>query len=262
MAYYAQGGQYQQGGYQQGGYQQGGYQQPQGGQGQYYQTQYQQYQQPSQHYGGYGGYFQQNVFGVQAWQAFQFQTPDELSHVYHTEMSKNPANAQRQAIQAEDLCNIMNNCQTIRNHFRINWSRELCSIMLSMLDRSGDGFMQWQEFVELQQCLIQWHQVFTQYDHDRSGFIEANELVNIVTNLFKYNLTPQSIETILKRYSRVIMGPGGARCLIAFDDFVSVSVRLRAYTDAYRKRDQLQHGGDTGQCTFQYDDFIRCVMCL
>ena len=44
--------------------------------------------------------------------------------------------------------------------------------------------MQWQEFVELQQCLIQWHQVFTQYDHDRSGFIEANELVNIVTNLF------------------------------------------------------------------------------
>lgn len=68
MAYYAQGGQYQQGGYQQGGYQQGGYQQPQGGQGQYYQTQYQQYQQPSQHYGGYGGYFQQNVFGVQAWQ--------------------------------------------------------------------------------------------------------------------------------------------------------------------------------------------------
>jgi hypothetical protein len=35
--------------------------------------------------------------------------------------------------------------------------------------------MQWQEFVELQQCLIQWHQVFTQYDHDRSGFIEANE---------------------------------------------------------------------------------------
>jgi hypothetical protein len=26
-------------------------------------------------------------------QAFQFQTPDELSHVYHTEMSKNPANA-------------------------------------------------------------------------------------------------------------------------------------------------------------------------
>ena len=63
MAYYAQGGQYHQGGYQQ-----GGYQQPQGGQGQYYQTQYQQYQQPSQYYGGYGGYFQQNVFGVQAWQ--------------------------------------------------------------------------------------------------------------------------------------------------------------------------------------------------
>ena len=55
-------------------------------------------------------------------------------------------------------------------------------------------------------------------------------MIAIFIYVTEYNLTPQSIETILKRYSRVIMGPGGARCLIAFDDFVSVSVRLRAYT--------------------------------
>lgn len=50
-------------------YYQQGYQQP-GGYQQGYQPQqmYQQYQQPSQQYGNYGGYFQQNVFSVNAWQ--------------------------------------------------------------------------------------------------------------------------------------------------------------------------------------------------
>lgn len=259
MAYYNQAGQYQ------AGYQQGHGQPVQ--HGQYYQQQYQHYQQPSQQYGDYGNYFQQSVFSTNAWQAFQFQTPNELQQVFQMELQKNPANGRRHAIQAEDLCNIMNNCHTIRNFFRchegyIHWSRELCSIMLSMLDRSGDGFMQWNEFQELQQCLVQWYQMFKQFDYDGSGYIEANELVNIVRTQFKYNLTPQSIETLLKRYSRVIMWGGQEKCLIAFDDFVSVSVRLRAYTDAFRKRDQLQNGGDSGTCTFAYDDFIRCVMCL
>lgn len=235
--------------YYQGGQQQGGY----------YQQQYQQYQQPSQCYGGYGGYFQQNVFSCNAWQAFQFGSPDELFHVFNQEMMKNPVNGQRQAIQAEDLCNIMNNCHTIRNYFGINWSRELCSIMLAMLDRSNDGFMQWNEFQELQQCLVQWFNVFRQYDTNRTGFIDANELINIVTNLFQYRISPGVLQTLLKRYSRVIP-PNN--CVLAFDDFVSVSVRLRAYTDSFRKRDQMQHGGDTGTCTFQYDDFLNSVMCL
>ncbi|KAJ8313972.1 hypothetical protein KUTeg_008533 [Tegillarca granosa] len=187
----------------------------------------------------------------------------------------------------------------------VSWSRELCSIMIAMLDnrhaalckilghiadcvktktvffddffffkslkltltnnkRSQDGFMQWQEFMELQQCLVAWHQLFCQYDHDRSGFIEPKELLNITRNSFRYNLSPECVTTILKRYSRVVPKFPGAQpeCLIAFDDFVSVCVRLRAYTDAFRKRDGLQHGGETGNTTFSYDDFLRCVMCL
>ena len=35
---------------------------------------------------------------------------------------------------------------------------------------------------------------------------------------------------LLKRYSRVHAHHGQLRTLIAFDDFVSLSVRLRAYT--------------------------------
>lgn len=43
-----------------------------------------------------------------------------------------------------------------------------------------------------------------------------------------YQIQPETLETILKRYSRVV--PPNGRCIIAFDDFVAVSVRLRAYT--------------------------------
>lgn len=59
-------------------------------------------------------------------------------------------------------------------------------------------------------------------------------LLNLVYSLLNflsgYRLTPQATETILKRYSRVLPRGGGEACLCAFDDFVSVSVRLRAYT--------------------------------
>ena len=45
-----------------------------------------------------------------------------------------------------------------------------------------------------------------------------------------YNLSGKAMQTILKRYSKVVAGAGPPKSLIAFDDFVALSVRLRAYT--------------------------------
>ncbi|KAK3771293.1 hypothetical protein RRG08_024372 [Elysia crispata] len=225
----------------------------------YVQQQY--HEQPSQHYGTYSTYYLNNVMKVNAWQAYNFSHPSDLEMVFTQEMQKNPENNARQALQAEDLMNVLNKTSSIRNFYRLNWSREMCSIMIAMLDRSQDGFMQWSEFLELQQCLVAWYQVFCQHDVDRSGFIDANELIRVIRHLFGYQIQPQTLETILKRYSRVV--PPNSRCIIAFDDFVALSVRLRAYTDAFRKRDSLMHGGaEAGNCTFGYDDFLRCVLCL
>ena len=188
--------------------------------------------------------------------------------------------------------------------------------------------MQWPEFCELLQCLTYWYQTFNQYDMDRSGYIEAQELgrvirekygtvsqlvmalssksflfeqelkfgdfynqssklcqINLPTkkdhtwlgilakylleifktsflclfyiivlksmqfvekigpslkteirgvacfNISGYALSAKALETILKRYSRAM---DDGRILIAFDDFVSMSVRLRAYTGKYK----------------------------
>lgn len=215
----------------------------------------------SQHYGSYGNFYQKNVFQMNAWQAYNMSAEEELANLFGKYVSMSEANMMSNGIQSEDLCKILNETQCIRQYYGINWSRELCSVLMAMLDRNPDGFMQWPEFMELQRCLLAWHNMFRQYDADRSGFIEAAELSNVI-NTFGYRISPDVMTTLLKRYSRAVAMHGQVRTLIAFDDFVSLCVRLRAYTDAFRKRDNVVNGRETGQTMFGYDDFLRCVMCL
>ncbi|XP_033762028.1 sorcin-like [Pecten maximus] len=225
----------------------------------YYQQNYQHYQQPSQHYGGYGQVLQQNAFQCNAWQALGFRSPDELQVLFTNAVQCNAQNRQRNAIQSENLVSIMNDSTQIRNYFGITWSRELCKVMLAMLDRSKDGFMQWDEFMELQQCLVAWHNMFRGHDFDRNNRADANELLAVISTQFKFQLSPASATTLLKRYSYV---EDGGKCVLSFDDFVTLCVKLRALTDAFRRRDQQQHGHETGTATFAYDDFLQCTMCL
>ena len=43
-------------------------------------------------------------------------------------------------------------------------------------------------------------------------------------------ISPEVLTVLLKRYSRAHVHNGQIRTLIAFDDFVSLCVRIRAYT--------------------------------
>ncbi|PAA84969.1 hypothetical protein BOX15_Mlig012753g1 [Macrostomum lignano] len=225
---------------------------------QFYQQQQQQMQHAnpnSQHYGSYGQNMTQNVHGqANPWQSFQFNSEDEFIGMFQHYASQSLG-----GIQAEELCRILNEHPSIRNYYRVTWSLELCKIMLAMLDRSRDGVMQYAEFRELLTCLLYWHRTFQEYDRDRSGFIEANELHNIISSRFLYRLSAKSMTMLLKRYSKAM---DDGRCLVAFDDFVTLSVRLRTYTEAFRARDRMQHNGETGTCQFSYDDFLQCTMSL
>lgn len=60
-----------------------------------------------------------------------------------------------------------------------------------------------------------------QFDRDRSGTIEAHELAAALAS-FGYRLNPQTMGVALRRYS--------VNGRIAFDDFISLSIRVRILT--------------------------------
>lgn len=129
------------------------------------------------------------------------------------------------------------------------FSLETCRLMISMLDRDMSWTMGFNEFKELLQVLNGWKTTFMSYDRDRSGTVEGAELQQAV-NSMGFTLSPQTMNTIMKRYS--IHGR------IAFDDFVSCCVKLRALTDQFQRRDTTR----SGRATFQYDDFIQVSMSI
>ncbi|XP_069770448.1 sorcin-like isoform X1 [Narcine bancroftii] len=129
------------------------------------------------------------------------------------------------------------------------FSLETCKIMISMLDRDMSATMGFSEFKELWTVLSSWRQNFAAFDRDRSGTVEPQELQQAIAAM-GYRISPQGLNGIVKRYS--------THGKISFDDYVACCVRLRALTDAFRRRDASQQG----VVNFAYDDFMMCTMCI
>ncbi|XP_030064568.1 grancalcin isoform X2 [Microcaecilia unicolor] len=129
------------------------------------------------------------------------------------------------------------------------FSLETCRIMIAMLDRDHTGKMGFNEFKELWAALSAWKQNFIMFDQDRSGTVEPHELNQAISSM-GYRLSPQTLNTIVKRYSK-----SGK---IIFDDYVACCVKLRALTDVIRRRDNMQQGF----VNFSYDDFLQCTMAI
>lgn len=129
------------------------------------------------------------------------------------------------------------------------FSLETCRIMIAMLDRDHTGKMGFNEFKELWAALSAWKQNFCTFDQDRSGSVEPHELNQAIMSM-GYRLNPNTINTIVKRYSK------SGR--IFFDDYVACCVKLRALTDVFRRRDSMQQG----IVNFMYDDFLQNTMAI
>lgn len=127
------------------------------------------------------------------------------------------------------------------------FSIETCRLMICMLDRDYSGKMGFNEFKELWTAVNGWKNTFMQYDRDRSGTVEPHEL-HAAIQAWGYNLTPQALNIIVKRYSDTGR--------IKFDDFVACAMRLRMLTDSFRRHDTTQ----TGHANFTYDSFIQLTM--
>ncbi|XP_072274351.1 grancalcin [Pyxicephalus adspersus] len=129
------------------------------------------------------------------------------------------------------------------------FSLETCRIMIAMLDRDHTGKMGFNEFKELWAALSAWKQNFCTFDRDGSGSVEPHELNQAILSM-GYRLNAPTLNSIVKRYSK------SGR--IFFDDYVACCVKLRALTDVFRRRDNMQQG----MVNFIYDDFLQCTMAI
>ncbi|MEE6489467.1 hypothetical protein FKM82_015577 [Ascaphus truei] len=129
------------------------------------------------------------------------------------------------------------------------FSLETCRIMIAMLDMDHTGKMGFNEFKELFGALNAWKQNFCTFDQDRSGTVEPLEMGQAIMAM-GYRLNPQTLNTILKRYSK--------NGRIYFDDYVACCVKLRALTDVFRRRDSMHQGF----VNFVYDDFLQSTIAI
>eukprot|EP00126_Sphaerothecum_destruens_P007069 Sdes_comp19669_c0_seq3m11525 len=77
---------------------------------------------------------------------------------------------------------------------------ETCRLLIAMLDRDLTGTLNFNEFREVWNVVNMWKNHFIQVDTDRSGMIEGYELQNVIRSM-GYNLTAQSLDIIMKRYT-------------------------------------------------------------
>ncbi|XP_039613437.1 sorcin [Polypterus senegalus] len=129
------------------------------------------------------------------------------------------------------------------------FSLETCRLMISMLDRDLTGKMGFNEFKEVFAALSGWKQNFMMFDQDRSGSVEPHEMSQSLSSM-GYRISPQALSGIIKRFSK--------NGRIYFDDYVACCIKLRALTDTFRRRDNMQQGF----VNFSYDEFLLCTMTI
>ncbi|XP_066494940.1 peflin isoform X2 [Tiliqua scincoides] len=130
-----------------------------------------------------------------------------------------------------------------------NWSAfsdETCLMMMNMFDKTKSGQMDLYGFSALWRFIQQWRNLFQQYDRDRSGSINCNELHQALSQM-GYNLSPQFAQLLLSRYSQKGTNPG-----IQLDRFIQICTLLQTMTEAFREKDS----GMSGSARINYEDFL------
>jgi len=129
-----------------------------------------------------------------------------------------------------------------------SFSLEACRSIIKMFDHSNRGTVGINEFQAVLNYIRQWQGTFQQFDSDRSGFIEQQELHQAL-NMIGYRLSPQFISLLIGNYD-----PKGRR-RISLDSFFLICIKLQIYTHTFRTKDSQARG----EIDLNYDDFVTMV---
>ncbi|XP_051992273.1 peflin-like [Xyrauchen texanus] len=137
--------------------------------------------------------------------------------------------------------------QALINSNNSTFNDETCIMMLNMFDKTKTGRIDVFGFSALWTFLQQWRALFQQFDRDRSGSINSNEMHQALSQM-GYNLSPQFIQQLVNRFS----APGGGNGVLQLDRFIQVCTQLQSMTQAFREKDTAM----TGNVRLSYEDFL------
>lgn len=128
---------------------------------------------------------------------------------------------------------------------------------MTIFDTDRSGTIGFNEFSGLWKYIKDWQNVFKHFDKDRSGSIDGRELSDALRQ-FGYNLTPQLIQLVERKYGSAPVGPpgydGGGG--ISFDRFVRACVVIKQLSEAFQRLDTDRDGW----VQMSYEQFMETVL--
>ncbi|GAA5888911.1 hypothetical protein JCM6882_002899 [Rhodosporidiobolus microsporus] len=131
-----------------------------------------------------------------------------------------------------------------------DWSQfsdETVKMLMTMFDVDRSGTIGFDEFVGLWQYIKEWQGIFRQFDRDGSGTMDSHEL-SIALSRFGYQLSPQLIQLLQKKYSPLQGNPGAAPPGITF--------AVKQLSEGFKKHDQDRDGW----IQINYEQFMSLVL--
>lgn len=108
------------------------------------------------------------------------------------------------------------------------FSKDICRSMIAMMDADRSGKLGFDEFQVLWQSVNDWRDVFSQFDADKSGALNATELRQAL-NSAGFRVNNRVLQALVLRY-------GNRDSDLAFDDFLSCAIKLKAMFEVFKER--------------------------
>ena len=129
-----------------------------------------------------------------------------------------------------------------------HFTEEACKLIIDMFDKKRSGALDINEFSEAFKCVNQWKATFESVDRDRNGYVEFNELNQLLQHM-GYRFTPTFVQNLLVKYDHRTRK-------LTLDNFILACFHIKRLTDGFRVRDRAMQG----QITIQYEDFVGLSM--
>ncbi|EJD47027.1 EF-hand [Auricularia subglabra TFB-10046 SS5] len=171
--------------------------------------------------------------GTRLWQWFNAVDTDRSNHISATEL--------QQAL--------------VNGDWSLGHEQDTVKLLMSIFDVDRSGTVTFNEFAGLWKYIKDWQNVFRHFDRDGSGSIDGAELAAALGQ-FGFNLSPQTLALVERKYATAPTGQYGPPPGITFDRFVRCCVVIKQLTESFQRLDTNR----TGWVQINYDQFMQTVL--